>query len=670
MELQLRRIFWTFIVVTSILIGIMFGVLYTQLSDLPNIRMLEEYRPFESSKLYSDDGRLVAEFYIERRTVIPLSKIPKYVKDAIIAVEDSRFYSHSGIDLFGIIRAILVDIRERRIVEGGSTITQQLARRLFLKPEKTISRKIKEAILSLQIEKRYTKDEILELYLNNVYFGSGAYGVETASQTYFGKSASELTFTEAATLAGLPKAPNIYSPIKNPEKAKVRRNHVLRRMVEENYITMAQAKEIDAEPIKTKTSPYGINKAPYFVEYVRQKLEETFGYSLRTGGLNIYTTLNLEMQEAAEEAVRKGLKEISQRIKWKDAEIQGALIAIDPKNGHIKAMVGGTDFYKTQFNRTYQAMRQAGSAFKPFVFVTALDGGFTASDILIDEPIEYPGGKPGEIWSPKNFSEEFQGPVTLRKALAESINIIAIKLASKVGITTVIDYAKRLGIKSELHPYPSLALGSSDLTLMELTSAFGVFANIGIRNDPEAITKITDRKDRLIENSATHPQDVIIPETAYLITNLLRGVVEHGTGWRAKELGRLVAGKTGTTNEYNDAWFIGYTPNLVAGVWVGFDDHRKIGEKETGARAALPIWLYFMKKILKHLPYEDFKAPPDIVFIPVDKKTGRPSDIKDKNTIIEAFLKGTEPKFIDTTPQDVKRISLPPSPSSPTRGEP
>lgn len=594
--------------------GVIAGLAFFYLSDLPKIQALEEYRPYEASRVYSKDGDLIAEFYIERRNVIPFSEIPKYVKDAILAVEDARFYSHPGLDVQGILRALWTDIKAKEIIQGGSTITQQLSKMLFLKPEKSLLRKIKEAIIAIQIERNYSKDEILNLYLNQVYFGSGAYGIEAAAQTYFGKSAKYLNISEAALLAGLPKAPTAFSPFKNPERAKQRRFHVLGRMVESGYIKEEESEKAEKSPMPTPPKG-GFNKAPYFVEFIRQEMEGRYGHEVYTDGLNIYTTLDLKTQEIAERALQKGLRVIDDRYKKRGVPVQGAIISIDPGTGYIKAMVGGRNFYESQFNRSYQALRQPGSAFKPFVFLTALENGFTPDDIIIDGPVSYPGSKKGVTWSPKNFSGDFKGPVTLRKAMAESINIVAVKLLDRVGVDNTIEYTRKLGVKSELKPYLPLALGASDLTLMEITSAYGVFANQGIRANPLAIIKVTDRIGRILEKNLPFPDDILKPETSYLITDLLKGVIERGTGWKAKALGRPIAGKTGTTNDYTDAWFIGYTPRLVAGVWVGYDDHRSIGSKETGSRAALPIWMDFMKEVLKDTPPEDFPVPEGIIIL-------------------------------------------------------
>lgn len=628
-----RTVFIVIFAFIALIVGLLAGYSLYYIGDLPKIRALEEYHPYEASRVISKDGELIAEFYIERRNVIPFSEIPKYAKDAVLAVEDARFYLHPGLDIFGLLRAIFADIKAGEFIQGGSTITQQLSKMLFLKPERSLSRKIKEAIIALQIERAYSKDEILNLYLNQVYFGSGAYGIEAAAQTYFGKSAKELTLSESAMLAGLPKAPTAFSPFRNPERSLSRRSRVLRRMVDKGYIEEEDAMRAEKEPVPVPPKG-GLNKAPYFVEYIRQGMEGRYGHDVYTEGLNIYTTLDLKAQEAATKALRKGLKAVDDRYKKRDVLIQGAILALEPGTGYIKAMVGGKDFYETQFNRSYQALRQPGSAFKPFVYVTALDNGFTPDDIIEDGPVSYPGAKKGVIWSPKNFSGKFQGPVTLRKAIAESINAVAVKLLDRVGVNTTIEYARRLGVKSELKPYLPLALGASDLTLLEITSAYGVFANMGVKASPIAILRVTDRRGRVLEENFPVLEEVIKPDVAYLMTDLLKGVIEHGTGWKARELKRPLAGKTGTTNEYSDAWFIGYSPSLVAGVWVGYDDHRSIGAKETGARAALPIWMDFMKEILKNTPPEDFPVPEGIVFL--NTKTGK------KAVHYDATLKGAE----------------------------
>ncbi len=584
---------WQKFIVIAILamsLGAFGGFVYWSLSDLPEVRSLESYTPMESSFVYSADGKVLAEFYLERRNFIPHYKIPDMVKKAFIAIEDQRFYSHPGVDFIGILRALYRDVMAKSIVEGGSTITQQLTKMLFLKPEKSFARKIKEAAISVQIEKCYTKDEILGMYLNKTYFGARAYGIEAAAQTYFGKSVTDLTIAEDAMLAGLQRAPATYSPFKNSEKTSLRRQLVLRKMLESGFITLNEYQQANEEPLPT--APHHRKyEAPYFVEIVRQQLEARYGEKLYTSGLKIYSTIDYSLQQIAEEAVRDGIALIERRVK---PGVQAALIAIDPQDGSIKALVGGTDFWETQFNRATHALRQPGSAFKPFVYATALESGMSTDDQILDEPVSFPGSRPNSTWSPRNYDNEYHGYVPLRTAIALSLNSATVRLAHDVGIEKVIALAKRCGIKSTLQPYLPIALGASDVTLLDLTSAYGVFAT-GRRTDPMTYTKILNRDGVPIEEVHPSSEEVLPQDILDKMKELLRAVIESGTAIKAKELNRMVYGKTGTTNEFSDAWFVGFDNKLVVGVWVGRDDHKPIGPKETGAHAALPIWMDFMK---------------------------------------------------------------------------
>jgi len=639
-------IFYLFLILTALLIGGAAGFLMYSIWDLPEIRTLEEYRPSITSRVYSDNNKLLAEFFLENRTPVALTDVPPMLINALIAAEDARFYSHHGLDLRGIARALVRNIRARKVLEGGSTLTQQLAKVLFLTPERSYTRKLKEMALALRIEQRYTKQEILSLYLNQIYFGSGAYGVEAAAQIYFGKSAKDLNLAECSLLAGLPRSPKYYSPFKAPQSALGRRAYVLNRMVETGSITRAQADDAKRAPLPSQPTVKVVGPAPYFVEYIRQRVEERFGASiLYSGGLNIYTSISDELQTYADQAVKDGLAKVEARHRRTGVSqpLQASLIAIEPLTGHILAMVGGRDFSKSQFNRATQALRQPGSAFKPVIYAAALEQGFGATDILDDSPLTIKVDR-NKNWTPENFTHSYQGPVTLRNALAESLNVPTVKLLEKIGVNETIQYARKFGIRSPLTPYLSLALGSSDVTLFELTSAYTVFANHGTKLGPVSIRMITDSSGRVLYTNDALPVQVMKPETSYLITNLLRGVIERGTGWKARELGRPAAGKTGTTNDYRDAWFIGYTPTIVAGVWVGYDDHRRIGPKETGARAALPIWLAFMKKAHAERDAEDFSVPEGIIFKQVDPKTGLLSTDSCSSSIREAFLPGTEPR--------------------------
>jgi len=579
------------LIIFSVLIGILGGFLYWTVADLPSVKLLEEYAPMESSMVYSSDGQLLTELYLERRTFIPCYQIPDHVKKAFISVEDVRFYRHPGVDFIGILRALWHDIKAGGIVEGGSTITQQLARMLFLESDKSIKRKIKEAALSLMIEKHYTKDEILGMYLNQAYFGTRAYGIEAAAQTYFGKSVKDLTVAEAALLASMPKAPSVYSPFKNPGKAKERRAIVLQQMRENYFIDENQYRAAETTPLPA-TPFFRKYNAPYFIEMLRQTLEEKYGKALYTSGYKIYSTLDFRMQQIAEEAVKAGLSSIERRDRQ---GVQAALLAIDSRTGHIKAMVGGSNFWKNQFNRATQALRQPGSAFKPFVYMTAIEEGTTAEDWISDSPISFPGARAGQRWSPRNYDGKYYGSVTLRTALAKSLNAATIRLAAHVGIENVIEMAQRLGIRSTLQPYLPLALGASDVTLADMVFAYSAFAS-GFRPKPLFYERIVNRASISVEETEPVLEELLSEEDVNEMKILLKAVVDEGTATKAKELQRPLYGKTGTTNDYTDAWFIGFDDRLVVGVWVGRDNHRPIGPKETGARAALPIWIDFMKK--------------------------------------------------------------------------
>lgn len=579
-------------IVFSVISGILIGIFYWMVADLPNIMDLEEYAPIESSKVYSSDGKLIAEFYIERRTFIPYYRLPRHVKQAFISIEDVRFYNHPGIDIVGIMRAFYKDIKAQSIVQGGSTLTQQLAKMLFLKPDRSIKRKLKELVLSIQIEKQYTKDEILGLYLNQAYFGARAYGIEAAAQTYFGKQVDELNIAESALLASLPKAPSLYSPFKNPEKAKERRTIVLKQMLNNKFINMEQYKEALKSPLPSVPHLRKYD-APYFIESLRQNLEAKYGDELYTGGYRIYTTLDLGMQKIAEQAVKNGILSVEKRTK---PGVEVALIAVDLKTGHVKAMVGGFDFWKTQFNRAEQAFRQPGSAFKPFVYLTAIENGMTSQSKIEDSPIFLKGARPGEVWSPKNYDNKYRGIVTLQTALAQSLNAATVRLADKVGLNNIITAAKRLGIKSELHPYMSLAVGASDVTLKEITSAYSAFFT-GYSVEPLLYEKILNRDGIVVDELRPVLKYELDENEVVEMKKMLRAVVDEGTAQSAKNIKRPIYGKTGTTNDYTDAWFVGFDDKLAVGVWVGRDDRTPIGDKETGGKAALPIWIEFMEKV-------------------------------------------------------------------------
>ena len=727
-----KGLIWVVLLFCVVGTGVLGGVVAAYVRDLPPLDILEEYQPSLATTLYDDQGKPFASFYEQRRILVPLDRIPPFLREALIAVEDSRFYQHYGLDPVGIIRALWTNINCLCLAEGGSTITQQLAKVLFFTPEKSLSRKFKEALLVFRIERDLSKDKILELYFNQIYFGHGAYGIQAAAQTYFNKPVDELNLAEAAMLAGLPRAPNAYSPIFYPERAQRRRHHVLKRMLEEGLITAEQAEAATQLSFSTATPSRATDSAPYFVEHVRQYLEEKFGaYAVYHRGLKVYTTLNLEIQEAASDALRRGLRDLERRkgvrlqiwlqsegspagqqpkvgealeatvtdattdllhlqvrayqgkvsfeeftklglpdmwatVKPGDQipvrvvkrdgnrievafetepEIEGAFLVLDPRDGAIKAMVGGYDFQRSKFNRATQARRQPGSAFKPFVYATAFDMGLTPATIFEDSPVSYPMIIEEEIteWSPDNYDRIFRGPVTLRQGLEQSINVVAVKLIERVGVNPVIRMARRLGIKSPLRPEFGLALGVSEVSLLDMVSAYGVFAAGGYRDEPYAVKKVLDSNGVVLEEWFPEPQLVLRPETAFVLTHVLQGVVERGTGKRANVLQRPIAAKTGTTDKATDVWFIGYTPSLVAGMWIGYDIQRSLGPYATSAQLAVPIWLDFARQVLNGVP-EYFPVPKGVVPMFANYRTGAPTTPDDPEVIREYFIRGTEPQ--------------------------
>jgi penicillin-binding protein 1A len=632
--------------------------------SLPSVTALETFQPLAGTKVYDDNDEIITELHVERRIFVPLAHIPQTLRDAVIATEDRRFYSHFGVDPIGIARAIWQNYRRGRIVEGGSTITQQLTKVLFLTPDKSLERKIKEAVLALELERRYSKDRILEMYLNQVYFGNGAYGVEAAARTYFGKSVGELAVRDAALLAGLPRAPSSYSPFEHGEAARRRREIVLRRMVEYGVLADVEAKRLARSDLGLIPPERRRTTGQYFLEYVQQTLEGKYGADMVfKGGLNVYTTLNPTMQLAAEQALRDGLKALEGRTaKGKPAEHpEGAIVTIEPQTGYVRAMVGGYDFFRSEFNRAVQARRQPGSAFKPFVYIAALEAGFTPASRVEDAPVSYAVGPNGQAWKPDNYDRKYRGPTTLQQAVEESVNIVTVKVQERVGLGKTIQVARRFGIASPLHMNLSLALGTSDLTLLELTSAYGALANQGEWLTPTTIRYVTDAQGKLLEEHVAEPREAVPAETAYVMTHMLRGVVERGTGVAAKALARPIAAKTGTTNDYSNAWFVGFTPRLATGVWVGYDRPRSLGKDETGSRVAVPIWVSYMGKVLGDSPREDFPVPEKIVFVPVDLD---PSN-ECVRVVSMAFVRGTEPLACGRRP--AVPSPLPPAlPATPT----
>jgi penicillin-binding protein 1A len=625
------------------------GAPLAQVEDLPHLLQLPIFQPGEPSILYDDEGRVLGPIVPEYRAFVPLSRISLKLRQAIIAAEDARFYEHGALDLKGIARAAVRNLMSASVKEGGSTITQQLAKTLFLSHERTIGRKVKELGLAREIEQSYTKDQILEMYLNSIYFGHGAYGVEAAARTYFSKSVTDLTLPEAALLAGLPRAPGRYSPLIDVKRAKARRKYVLDRMVATGVLKQAQARRADLTPISVNPMFRSKGIAPWFVDYVRQQLDVRLGPILvRQGGLKIYTTLNAGMQRAAVKAISRGIAEI---VKRKDGQKEsggavpeGALIALDARTGEIKALVGGLNYGRSQFNRAVQARRQPGSAFKPLVYAAAFERGLTAATIFDDAPISFEinTGKRSETWAPENVDRKYRGPVTLRRALEESINVPTIRLIAAIGVDPVIDLAHRLGITSELRREYAMALGVSEVSLLELMSAYQAFANRGILSPPFAVRRVVGPGEIVLEEQFPQPQQVMREEVAFVLTSVLEGVVERGTGKAAKRVGRPVAAKTGTTQAAEDLWFLGYTPSVVAGIWLGYDQRRSIGSHETAGKVAAPIWADFMRQSLGDSPVEPFLPPDGVYQTLVNRRTGQQTSSTDPEAIEEYFIRGQE----------------------------
>jgi len=766
-----RAVKWFLFLVAVLLVvaaGAGISIFFYFKEELPQISSLKDYRPWAVTTVYSDNNHKIAEFYKERRIVVPLEKIPAQLKQAFVAAEDDRFYSHQGIDLISIFRAFVKNLEAGTIVQGGSTITQQVTKSFLLTPERSYRRKIKEAMLAYQIDSDFTKDEILYLYLNQIYLGHGAYGVQAASENYFGKSVEELNLAECAVLAGLPQAPSRYSPFQHPERARQRQVYVLKRMREEGHITAAQEEEalqtvMDIKPRRN----YFLEQVPIYTEHIRQYVEKKYGEeALYTRGLKIYTAVNIEIQKAAEREISKGLRELDRRegyrgplrrvapdrveafsrelqtqldqkalepettveavvvqvndksgkvrvrmgdqqgvidfddMRWarkpnpdvpydkarlrrpsqalrpgdvilvqlvrrdeksglwtlsldQTPEVQSALVCIEAGTGLVKAMVGGRDFAESQFNRAIQSRRQPGSAFKPIIYAAALDHGYTPASVIIDAPIEFKDASRDTTWRPKNYGERFYGPTLFREALAKSRNVVTIKIMQDIGVDTVIAYARKLGIESDLGRNLSLALGSSGVSLYELVKAYSVFANQGYKIEPAFVTKIEDRDGNLLEEMDPAREKVIDKSTAYIMTSLLESVIQSGTAQKVKELNRPSAGKTGTTNDLFDAWFVGYTPQYITGVWVGYDQKKMLGEGETGARAASPIWLDFMQDIHKNEPVRVFQVPEGVVFAKIDGDTGLLPGAGSRRTLFECFKEGTAPRAYSARPETI-----------------
>jgi penicillin-binding protein 1A len=635
------------VLMVGIICGSIAGAFFAFTHDLPQIRSLENFRPDAVTRIYSADKVVLAELFVEKREPVPLEAIPRLLKAALVATEDRKFYRHSGVDLKGIARAIIKDIKAGEFVEGASTITQQLSKTLFLTHRKTLVRKIKEAILAFQLERRYTKDEILELYLNQVYFGSGAYGVQSAAKIFFEKSVKDLSLAECALVAGMPKSPSRYSPLVNQDLAIKRRNIVLKQMRDVDIISVAAYQQALKEELHTNGRKLNTAKAPYFVEFIKGLLENELGSTrVYKSGLSVFTTLDYRKQLAAENAIAKGLVDLVHRMQQRriaEPAPQAALVCIDLTSGGILSMVGGKDFHTNRFNRATMALRQPGSAFKPFVYAYAIEHGFAQNKIILDAPVVYKGAQDGKDWKPENFSLDYKGEMTLRHALVISQNIPAVRLLEMLGPYSVAQFAQQLGIKSPLGSDLSLALGTSEVTLMDLTSAYSAFPNKGEKIKPFGVLEIVDRQGHVIWRAKPQKRLVMSRAGAAIMTNMLEGVVSEGTGRQARILGRAVAGKTGTTNDYKDALFIGFSPSMIAGVWVGQDGGGSLGEKETGARAALPIWIDFMNAAFQKEPHQYFDIPDDVSQIRMDPVTGLPQPENSKQAVVALFKKGTEP---------------------------
>lgn len=752
-------------------LGVLFiiGVLYYFSTQVPDFRKLSDYQPFLITKVYDDQGQVLAEYAKERRIYVPIDEVPQEVIQSFLAAEDTGFYDHSGFDPKAILRAVLVNVLTNRR-QGASTITQQVAKTFLLSSEQTYTRKIKELILSYRIEKAFTKDEILELYLNRIYLGSGAYGIAAAAQTYFSKQLDELSIGERALIAGLPKAPSRYNPLQHPQRAKARRDVIIRRMEAENVITSEQADAEIAKAIELNpTSLVRGESAPHFTEWVRRQLLEAYGEKdLYRQGYHVYTSLNQRWQTAADEAVYQGLRSYDRRHGWRgpvinwqvllgwperlaeeskrlqdyaiigelavvlevtsqtakigltqertgqielaeitwarryiDANkrgpqvkqvldvlavgdviwvkplkqegfysleqipnVQAALVAMDVHTGAVKAMVGGLGS-GTGFNRASQAKRQVGSAFKPIVYAAAMEKkGMTPASIVLDAPVVFRSDN--AAWKPHNYSSKVYGPSTLRRGLEQSRNLMTIRLARDVGMNGIIDLAYRLGLREPMENTDlAVALGSTSFSLLDITNAYGVFARQGKWMAPYGVERVQDATGLTLQQELmrctacqqalgankleqpsfveTDEEEVINPQLAYQITSLLQGVVERGTGRRARALGKPVGGKTGTTNDYIDAWFVGYSPDVLVGVWVGFDDPATLGRGEAGSKAALPIWIDFMQTALANKAAKPFPIPAGMTFVRIDAETGKLPSLKTKRTLLEVFVEGTEP---------------------------
>ncbi len=714
------RMFFAVLVLLAMLIGVLAGLYLVYSTNLPQVEDLETYRPSSITEVYDAHGRVIGSFALQRRVVVGYGDFPPVLREALISIEDKDFYSHWGINVWRIVGAAYRDIRSGDKAQGASTLTMQLAKNLFLSPDRSFHRKMQEAVLAIQIERHFTKAQIFTLYANQIYLGHGVYGFEAASEYYFSKPAKQLTLDEAALLAALPRSPTYYSPINHPEHALKRRNLVINSMLEDGKITNKQASAARAKPLGLNLAHDPNTLAPYYVEDIRRYLENKYGSDrVHEAGLRVYTGLDAELQQAARQAVLDGLAAYERRHGWQgnlpnvlaqkiklgdyvdpdwgdepeingyvhalvtnvargaaeikfgaysaalsqadaawtqrkladilkpgdivyvkiialglngkvdvsleqDSGVQGALVAIDNATGEILAMIGGRDFNVSKFNRATQALRQVGSSFKPYVYTAAIDRGARPEDTILDAPITFQ--TPSGPYTPHNYEEKFEGAVTLRRALAQSLNIPALKLADSLGINTVIDYAHRFGITSPIPPYLPVALGAVEVTPLEQTSAYSIFPDDGVHLEPRYLLKVTDYEGRVLEEDYPEIRDVISERTARIMTSMLQDVVQHGTAIAAASLKLPLAGKTGTTNDFTDAWFVGFSPRITCGVWVGYDQKKTLGARETGAHAALPIWMDFMKKAVSGKDPGTFQPPPGLPENPAAQKPDTPDN--------------------------------------------
>ena len=650
-------------------------------SGIPSAESVANYRPPASTRILDYRGRVIRDFYQEKRRPVPLESIPAYLREAVVAVEDKRFYSHWGIDMARIPGLALSMVKRAGGIKGTSTITQQLARSMFLTPEKSISRKLKEMALAVELERRYSKSEILELYFNQIWFGGSVYGVEAAAEKYFGKTAARLDPVECATIGAMLANPSVYSPYNHPDRLVTRRNFFLTKMFRLGCISQTELDSALKQPLVVLPPGTGGNLAPYFVEEVRRYMMDKYGADfVYKSGAVIYTTLDLDMQQAANLALLSHLRKLEKDYRLKptlaaydsaartDSTIgppkylQGALVAMDVRTGYVRALVGGRDYKHSEFDRATQAKRQAGSAFKPFVYVAAVDNGFTAADIEVDSAITITiPGQPD--YQPHNYDNTFLGRISLRRALALSRNLVAVRLITKLGPELVARYANAMGVTNVLKPVYSLALGSVEVTLLDLVDAFNTLAGGGIRVRPIMITRIEDARGLVIEENRPDEQPVLRPQTAYVVTNMMQSVINEGTATVVRQLGYQgpAAGKTGTTDEYADAWFIGFTPEITCGVWVGFDKKKTIFRGATGGGIAAPVWADFMKTVRPDsMPSDSFAVPDSIITAPVCEQTGQLATPSCPRVRYEVFIAGTEP-----TPPCVLHSRPPARPNKP-----